>query len=153
MFDGVALEGRCHYCPKRDVVTGLCREHGQTFSLKCKSIEALESLHDAIAEGKLCFGSDATVVAVAPYGHDDHYSPVPLVLSPSDKTEKGEALKGWIETLLQRWDSHENGAKSQGPIWAVGSDGDSSFRVAKHLLCMVEDLNLNSDLGKILRMF
>ncbi|KAF8055441.1 hypothetical protein FPV67DRAFT_1435919 [Lyophyllum atratum] len=151
MFDGVALEGRCRYCPRRDVVLGLCREHSHSISLKCETIEVLESLRDAIAEGKLCLGSDATVVAIAPYGRSDHYSPVPLVLSPSDKTERGEALKGWIETLLQRWELHENGAKLHGPIWALGSDGDSSFRVAKHLLCMVEDLDLNSDLGKKLR--
>ena len=27
MFDGIALDTRCRYCPERDSILGLCREH------------------------------------------------------------------------------------------------------------------------------
>lgn len=58
---------------------------------------------------KVCFGSDATVVGIAPYGRVDHYSPVPIVASPSDKTEKGPALAGWMQTVLDVWKKHNLG--------------------------------------------
>ncbi|KZT71915.1 hypothetical protein DAEQUDRAFT_664994, partial [Daedalea quercina L-15889] len=147
MFDGIALEGRCRYCPQRDQIMGFCREHGQNFSMKCDTVEDIEKLRDLVEAGKLCYGSDATVVAVAPYAQTDHYTPVPLVLSPSDKTEKGEQLMTWIHKLLGSWEEHKYGAKTHGPIWALASDGDSSFRLAKHLLCMTTKLNPESPLS------
>jgi len=27
MFDGIALDTRCRYCPERDSILGLCQEH------------------------------------------------------------------------------------------------------------------------------
>jgi hypothetical protein len=48
-----------------------------------------ESQHD---DTKVCFGSDATVVGIAPHADNKHYSPVPIVASPPDKTEKGVEL-------------------------------------------------------------
>ena len=32
MFDGIALEARCRYCPERDKILGLCREHSQNIN-------------------------------------------------------------------------------------------------------------------------
>jgi hypothetical protein len=43
-----------------------------------------------------CYSVDATVVAITPYAQKDFYSPTPLVLSPSDKTEKGRDLAIWM---------------------------------------------------------
>jgi hypothetical protein len=99
---------------------------------------------------KVCFGSDATVVGIAPYGWVDHYSPVPIVASPSDKTEKGAALADWMQTVLDVWKKHDLGEKANGPIWALASDGDSTYRLAKHLICMVKPLELSSPLGSLL---
>jgi hypothetical protein len=45
---------------------------------------------------KVCFGSDATVVAIAQYADDKYYSPIPVVASPSDKTEKADNLAKWM---------------------------------------------------------
>lgn len=147
MFDGIALEGRCRYCPKRDQVMGFCREHSQHLSMTCDSVETIEGYRDLVDKGKLCYGSEATCVAIAPYAQSDHYTPVPLVLSPSE-TEKGAELKTWIQDLLHSWESHEYGAASHGPIWALASDGDSSYRLAKHLLCMTTKLDDSSPLGQ-----
>jgi hypothetical protein len=70
---------------------------------------------------KVYFGTDATVVAVAPYACDDHYSPVSIVASPSDKTEKGTDLAKWMQTVLSTCEKHDLGAKTNGPIWALAS--------------------------------
>ena len=39
MFDGIALDTRCRYCPERDSILGLCREHSHRVNLKVDSIE------------------------------------------------------------------------------------------------------------------
>lgn len=89
MFDGIALETKCHYCPKRDKIIGLCCEHSHNVDTKVDTLDSVEKVHIALFESmdnstKVCFGSDATVVGIAPYARDDHYSTVPLVASPSD---------------------------------------------------------------------
>ena len=38
MVDGLALETRCHYCPKRDSILGLCHEHSHNVDLKVVSL-------------------------------------------------------------------------------------------------------------------
>ncbi|KAJ7850933.1 hypothetical protein B0H14DRAFT_2581744 [Mycena olivaceomarginata] len=105
MVDGVALETKCRYCPYRDAILGLCREHSHHVNTKVDSLESVEEVRAALAEdikdpGKVCFGSDATVVAIAPYAQSDHYTPVPIVVSPSDKTEKGVDLAQWLQVVL-----------------------------------------------------
>ena len=66
VFDGVALEGHCCDCPRRNMALCFCREHGEGISMKCDSIKAIQNLRDMIDKGELCFGSDATVVDIAP---------------------------------------------------------------------------------------
>ena len=64
---------------------------------KVDSVESVEEVRTALAEPKesnsrVCFGSEATVVAIVPYAQDDYYTPVPIVASPSDKIEKAPEL-------------------------------------------------------------
>lgn len=155
MFDGIALETKCRYCVDRNHILGLSRETSHRVDTQVTSIENIDTIRTALFnpesdEKKVTFGSDATVVAVAPYARKDHYSPVPIAVSPSDKTEKGAALATWIETTLWSWAEHPNGAAVHGPIWALGSDGDSSFRLAKHLVCMTSKIDPTSPVGKII---
>ncbi|KAJ7746768.1 hypothetical protein DFH07DRAFT_1038050, partial [Mycena maculata] len=155
MFDGVALETKCRYCPRRDAILGLCREHANRVNTKVDSLESVENVRKALAEdpkseNKVCFGSDATVVAIAPYANEEHYTAVPIVVSPSDKTEKGADLAVWLQTVLDAWRDHPQGEALHGPIWAVGSDGDTSYRLAKFIICMVHQIDENTELGKIL---
>jgi hypothetical protein len=156
MFDGVALEAKCRYCPIRDSIIGLCREHAANVETKVKSLESVDGVRTAVfhptAETPVChIGAEATVVAIAPYAEVDHYSPVPIVVSPSDKTEKGDELAIWIQTVLDAWKAHENGDTQNGPIWALGSDGDSSFRRAKHIICMAKAVDPSTALGEKLK--
>ena len=70
MFDGIALETRCHYCPQQDRIMGLCREHSHNVNTQVVSLDSVEEVRMALFEPqdddtKVCFGSDATVVAIA----------------------------------------------------------------------------------------
>jgi hypothetical protein len=122
---------------------------------KLVDFNSLEKICAALFEAtndttNICFRADATVVAVAPYAQNIHYSPVPIVASPSGKTEKGIHLAEWVQTVLNTWEKHDLGAETNGSIWATPSDGDSAFQVAKHKICMVKNLDSNSTLGKLL---
>jgi 2,3-bisphosphoglycerate-independent phosphoglycerate mutase len=80
---------------------GLCCEHSCNVNTKFDSMESVDKVWTALFDSqdedqKVCFGSDATVVGITPYGRIDHYSPIPIVASPSDKTEKGAALADWM---------------------------------------------------------
>ena len=37
-----------------------------------------------------------------------------------------------------------------GPIWALASDGDSTYHAAKHIICIVKKVDKDSPLGKTL---
>ncbi|KAJ7362430.1 hypothetical protein DFH08DRAFT_799463 [Mycena albidolilacea] len=156
MFDGIAIETKCRYCPRRNAILGLCGEHASRVNIHVDSLESVEKVRLALAETdsksktKVCFGSDATVVAIAPYADEDQCTAVPIVVSPSDKKETGEGLEKWLRTVLKAWKEHPQGEALHGPIWAIGSDGDSVYRLAKFLLCMVKKIEPDSDLGKIL---
>jgi len=52
--------------------------------------------------------------------------------------------------VLDVWKKHELGEKANGPIWALASDGDSTYRLAKHLICMTKKLQVSSPLANLL---
>ncbi|KAF6753827.1 hypothetical protein DFP72DRAFT_1069030 [Ephemerocybe angulata] len=95
-----------------------------------------------------------TVVGIAPYARKDHYTPVPIVVSSSDKTEKGEELVKWIAEVLERWKAHPHGEKVHGPIWSLASDGDSAYRAAKHIYCILEgeEISPSTRAGQVLHL-
>jgi hypothetical protein len=131
-FDGISIQKKCRYCPKRGMILGLCREHSQNMNMHVgMDSTVIGKLWDALecnnAGSKVCGGSDATVVVVAPYGKTEHYSPVPLVLSLTDKSEKAGELCKWMKTTIDVWNRHENGANQHGPLWSIASDGDATF--------------------------
>ncbi|KAJ6597333.1 hypothetical protein B0H10DRAFT_1959864 [Mycena sp. CBHHK59/15] len=120
MFDGVALETKCRYCPHRNTILGLCHEHSHRVNTQVTDLQSIEDIHTALfspatKDEKVCFGSDATVVEIAPYGCDDHYTPSTIVVSPSDRTEKGLELAKWMQTVIDSWQENENGESVHGP--------------------------------------
>lgn len=52
--------------------------------------------------------------------------------------------------MLDVWKKHELGEKANGPIWALASDGDSTYCLAKHLICVAKELNASEPLGNLL---
>ncbi|KAK7036907.1 hypothetical protein R3P38DRAFT_3311621 [Favolaschia claudopus] len=156
MFDGVSLNPFLRYCAQRNAILGLCREHSKRVNTKVESLESLEIVRKALAETdkksetRVCYGSDATVVAIAPYANEKHYTAVPIVASPTDKSESGLAFAEWLEIVLEAWRTDPNGEAMYGPIWSIESDGDGVFRLAKFTICMVQEVDRNSPLGRIL---
>lgn len=70
--DYIAAEARCCWCPKRDCVLGLCRQHSQNVTNRVDSYESIEDIRVCLYESKddhtkVCIGTNATVVAIAPY--------------------------------------------------------------------------------------
>ncbi|KAI0066999.1 hypothetical protein BV25DRAFT_1897244 [Artomyces pyxidatus] len=149
--DGVALEERCRYDAPRNCIVGLCREHSHTVSTRVTDVEAIKAVEKALhVDETCCYGKDGTVVAIAPYADSQSYTPYPVILSPSCKTEKGSEMSLWMKTMLDVWRTHPHGEVKHGPIYAIGSDGESSFRLARFTLCMSETLDAASELGQIL---
>jgi hypothetical protein len=152
MIDGVALNEVCRYDACRNSILGLCREHAHNVNTYVTSLDVVKNVELAIHEDdkKCCYGKDATVVAIGPYANTTHYTPVPIVVSPSCKKESGNDLAQWIHTVLRTWETHPDGQAKHGPIWVVGSDGESSFRLMRMKMCMTRAVDANSDLGCIL---
>ncbi|KAF4567094.1 hypothetical protein EYR40_006090 [Pleurotus pulmonarius] len=149
MMDGIALEEVCRYNTHRDSILGLCREHSGEISTTVTGEGVIKGVAKALYEDKTCHhGKDGTVVALATISGDDNYSPIPLLLSPSCKTEKGDMLASWLERLIDAYSAHEHGQTRHGPIWTIASDGESTFRAARFHLCMSVALDPQSPLGQ-----
>ncbi|KAI0368715.1 hypothetical protein BV20DRAFT_1036857 [Pilatotrama ljubarskyi] len=156
MLNGVAIEERCRYALERNSIIGLCREHSQNIRTRVTGYDVIQEAEVALhgsSSGDLptChYGKDATVVAIAPYARVEHYSPVPLLVSSSCKTESEDELAGWLRTVVEAWRTHLCGEHVHGPITALGSDGESTFRRARFILCLTELLDKTALLGRLL---
>ncbi|TFK89183.1 hypothetical protein K466DRAFT_611332, partial [Polyporus arcularius HHB13444] len=160
LVDGVALDERCRYREDGNCVVGLCREHCSGVRTKITSLEDVKNIEAALHPSEVAgspestrdpsvhYGKDGTVVAIAPYARTDHYTPVPLLVSASCKTETGEGMVTWLTFVLDAWKNHPFGEQTHGPIWALASDGESSFRRARFLLCMQSRIDPASGLGQ-----
>jgi hypothetical protein len=50
VFDGVSLESKCRYCPERDAILGLRREHSYRVKTKVESFDSIEQVRVALFE-------------------------------------------------------------------------------------------------------
>lgn len=164
--DAVAIEEKCRFLAETNDIIGLCREHSGNLNTQVTSFDAVKAIEAALHQNaeatstpraggaphedsiRCCYGKDATVAVVMPYARTDHYTPVPLLVSASCKSEKGADMVGWIRLLLDTWKKHPHGEQTHGPFWALASDGESSFRKAKFLLCLSESVDRLSPLGE-----
>ena len=151
MIDGVALEEVCRYDHRRGVILGVCREHTSTAPvLEVHTLNDIHKISESLHEKKCHHGKDGTVIALASITGDENYFPVPLVLSPSCKAETGDQLSIWISHFLDIYRVHPSGEKLHGPIRTLATDGEATFRFLRFLLGLVEDLDCESDLEKLL---
>ena len=151
MIDGIALNEVCRYDADRNRILGLCREHSHTVNTHVLDLDTVHAVEKAVHETKTCcYGKDGTVLAIGPYANVEHYTPVPIVVSPSCKKETAQQLVRWIKIVLNEWKANPDGEAKHGPIWTIGSDGESSFRRMRMSLCMTRTVDPNSALGYIL---
>ena len=129
MIDGVAREEVCRYDHRRGVILGVCREHTSTASiLEVHTLNDIRKISESLYEKKCHHGKDGTVIALASITGDEYYFPVPLVLSPSCKSETGDQLSIWITRFLDIYRAHPSGEKLHGPIRTLATDGEATFR-------------------------
>ncbi|KAL1726283.1 hypothetical protein EV714DRAFT_276749 [Schizophyllum commune] len=150
LIDGIALEELCRLDLENGVVVGLCREHTRDLDVRVPTSSDVDRIAEALRERKVCYGKDGTVIAIAPLTDDEHYSPVPILLSPSCKKESGLQLADWLSRVIEVWRTHEYGERLHGPIHTLASDGESSFRVARFQLCMTEEVDKATPVGELL---
>ena len=146
LIDGVAVDERGCYVRETNEVVGFCREHSIGVDRLVIGMAAVEYLVDLVHEGDLHFGSEASVVAIAAHREDD-YQAIPLVVSAKCGTETGEDCATWLKMVISAWESNEYGAKYNGPIWSVASNGEASLRNSRFRLCMDYEVKKSSPLG------
>lgn len=152
MIDGVALEEVCRYDSNRRAVLGLCREHSTQEYSTVVTMDDINRVHDLLFKNQnnpCHHAKDGTVVAIAPVTGQTHYYPVPVLLSGSCKTENAAALQKWVSLFLHAYKHNPDGEALHGPIYTFPTDGESTFRKVRLGLCLSEDLDRDSEMGKI----
>lgn len=150
MIDGVAIEQAVRFDFNRKSALGLCREHSNLIKKGIDDVQDLHNIAKALDNGVCHYGKDGTILGVAPVTDKENYHVVPIVVSPSCKSEKGEDIAAWVKIFLRNWRTNPNGAALHGEVTTLATDGESSFRKLRFLLCLTKDLDRNSELGKIL---
>ena len=153
MIDGVALEEVCRYDSNQHAVLGLCHEHSTRDDSIVLTMDDINRIHDRLFKtphNPCHHAKDGTVAAIAPVTGEKHYYPVPVLLSGSCKTENAAALQNWISQFLHAYRHNPDGEAIHGPIYTLPTDGESTFRKVRLGLCLSEDLDRNSEMGKII---
>ncbi|KAH6884031.1 hypothetical protein BKA70DRAFT_1074403, partial [Coprinopsis sp. MPI-PUGE-AT-0042] len=151
MIDGIALEEVCRYDSSRNAIVGLCREHSADLKKQFDTLEDVEALSQALHVAKTCHHSkDGSVFTIAPITQKDNYFPSPFGLAGSCKGETGKQLAETIQLMIAIYNLHPEGKAKHGPIFTLSTDGESSFRLARFIVCLSETLSPSSELGKVL---
>lgn len=150
LVDAIATETKACYDRCSDCILGLCREHSRALDLHVHSLETVKHIAQAIHgdNATVHYASEATVLAIAPFT-EDHYTAVPLAISPSCKAETADDLAGWLTDALIEWHTNPDGEARNGPCWSIESDGDQKYRTAKWRL-LTQQLEEGSELHSIL---
>ena len=150
MIDGVALEEVIHFDLGQNCLLGLCREHSQDIKKIIDTVGDIDNVKHMLDSGKCHRGKDGTVLAIAPITDSKDYYPVPLVVSPSCKTETGDQLVEWVGSFINAYREHPDGEPRHGPIHILATDGESSFRKLRATLGLRQLLDQHSPMGNIL---
>ena len=152
LIDGVALEERCRYLRSSNNTIGLCREHAGGLDLQVVNAESILAIEEAVHAEKprAHYASEATVVAIAPF-RQTGYAATPFALSGSCKAETGEGMAKWVTDMINTWNDHPDGAAARGPIWTIATDGESTMRMCRFILCMSHKLTATDPLYSILQ--
>ncbi|KAF5342231.1 hypothetical protein D9611_002091 [Ephemerocybe angulata] len=152
MVDDVSLNEYSRYNEADNNVVGLCREHVEraVTDTTINSMADIVRLETALVEKTVHHGKEATVVAIAPVTGTDHYSPSPIVVSPTCKTEDGKGSAIWIKRTLDTYHTHPCGEAVHGPITAIATDGASQFRTMRFMLCHSEVVGEDTPVGRII---
>jgi len=57
----------------------------------------------------------------------------------------------WVVDMVRAWDTSPDGAAIHGPIWSIATDGESTMRACRFILCMTHELAIADPLYPFLR--
>ena len=130
IIDDVAVDERIRWDQWTNRIVGLCREHSHDVNVTFDSTDVLDRLKYAIDQGKVHYGSEATVGALVPL-RGNNYSAIPLFVSLTcKKDETASSLAPFMEHFFSAWYADSRGYKQRGPCGACISDGAANFRLA-----------------------
>ena len=102
LIDELALEKRPQYDASQDAVVGMACENASTCDLSPVTLEALYEIADGLNESPeetISCAKEATVVTLAAFDCD-HYNPVPLLISGTNKRQNNHRLSGYSCFLM-----------------------------------------------------
>ncbi|KAH7918504.1 hypothetical protein BV22DRAFT_1024504 [Leucogyrophana mollusca] len=146
-MDEVAINEEAYYDKCRNSIGGLCRDHSGCIDLKATDYDSIlhasESVH---GDNPPChYGREATVTVIAAFSQTK-YSPLPVLVSPTCKSETADSAEVLIQQLLDCWHQHPDGKARFGPVWCFSTDGDATRRLACYNLFMGQKLGFSSSL-------
>ncbi|KAJ3521293.1 hypothetical protein NMY22_g12372 [Coprinellus aureogranulatus] len=150
MLDDVSIEAIPRYDIHRNCVVGMCREHSHGLKATLDTMEDVDRLEAAFLSGKVHHGTEATVLGLAPVTAADHYYVSPVGVTSGCHAETGQEMGVWLRHFLDAYRTNENGEKRHGPVYAIATDGASTFRSLRFSICHEKALNPSTDLGAIL---
>jgi hypothetical protein len=151
LMDGVAIDEAVRLEFAQNKMVGICREHSGGIEKTVNTVDDIYDLAKALKKDKTChYAKEATVVGLASITDKEDYDVVPLCVCGSCKTETADDMQDWVKEILSTWKASPNGEKRHGPIYVIATDGESSFRKLRYTLCLSENLDPNSEIGKII---
>ncbi|CAE6517396.1 unnamed protein product [Rhizoctonia solani] len=148
LIDEIALEERIRYSTPEDALVGFARETispEQVQNMTGRPISHLFALKRLLDSGECQLATEATVVAIAPFG-PTNYTPMVIAMSGTCKTETVDGQLSLLKTVYQAYNESPHGAAALGPIWSFATDGDARRRLALYRLCMTHTLSPPSPL-------
>jgi hypothetical protein len=135
MMDECALEEQAVYFSHTNKVGGLCQKHSGMVPLMMTTHGSVQTIVNALGDGKVHFGKEMLFVAVNCRGESTLY---PLLCAPTCKQGTWEDFKALFNLLIDVWG--EEAAEIVGQIDTFVSDGDHLRRKAGHTVFMQFEL-------------
>ncbi|KAH9937097.1 uncharacterized protein B0H18DRAFT_925397 [Fomitopsis serialis] len=147
-WDEISQEEVACYFPHADSVGGLCREHCGRVDLRLRSFQSAVNIAEDLDKGKVHFGKEVSVLAVASFG-EDLRGAFPVAVSPTCKSETPEEGAEILRTVFAAWKDDPDLTEYLGPLWTFASDGDAGRRAMVYSMLMAKKIDLSHPLYKI----
>lgn len=132
-----------------DLMVGTCWQHNADLDLKFHTEESFSTLKAAISADKCHLVSEVTAVAVAGLGNSNYSARVIAALPHCKTGAKGEASTAQLKllrSLVNHWWAVGGLHMTNGPLWAIASDGAPQRRAALMMIFETDPLPASSPL-------